>query len=638
MALRVDYVLERIHQLRHKQAMWKGKTLVVTGSVPDYRVYELVSNSIARIVGPGAVINETTISPRGQVEPSNQTVGSITVAVNTDYDDSDESIKQVQAIVQLPQFEVYSAAGAQTLSSVILDRYRLGVSDLPRTFAILLNRIQDLNNISNPNAIKGGPLKVPVLPPRVQSQVVNVTPHAGFGDYSVIQGQGHPICHIEIRGLPGVPILTCQHQVAALPLPAVRSVKLPTYILSLPVTSTDMLSTQSSLAAFPSQAQSAKITVNLAASSYLTSAVHKTLSSAEAALLASTLRKTPHRKATIFILDDGWPDPLAYSTSTAELQNFSDTVRDYFGMPHIDLRSAAFVASTDQALHSLSIRNSLREFTDADTSGLVKVVYVPLSKAQNSSPFLSELFRLYFMIRMATPATATSEPLTKAADSWVSEVLANIQDKYNDQKIPTDWAIIESVWSIADFTAFRSSGRDVFFINESWTVDPGPVPGAFNESHSGVSAGVVVAAVGNTLGKVVNSDAEGLDFARQCTSTRSVIAALNVQANQGIVCNSSIVNADLLNDTFVAAYDGEVQGGPNEHNCLTGKDLSQCVCGSSFSAPRIAWMLALSEALRADDLDYTSWNVALENKLRRLRTQDSIPWAGEYLHFSELMK
>jgi hypothetical protein len=629
--LRATRALQGIKGLQNESLRWKGDILVVSGTVPDYRTYELVSHRVSKIVGANYLVNEVIVPTHDEVEQQNKPMGTITIAVDTAYDDSDRSVKQVKAIVDLPQFEVYAATADQTLSSIILDRYRLGMSDLPRTFTILEQRIQELNGLSNPDTIKNGLLRIPVLPPRVQTLPVSgALPHGGFGSYGVVGSVAGYLgpCIINVGG-------ACAGSVA--PSSAIRAVEDPTYVLSLPVTAGNVSDVQSSLAAFPSVVKSAKMTIDLAASSSTATELHKTLKTQESTLLISTLQAQPRRKATVFILDDGWPDKDVYSKSIVELQSISDAIRDQFGMPHINLKALDFVEPNGSTPHSSHIRDSLQEFTERDKTNVVKVVYIPLSKAQNSTSILSELLRLYFIVKMetlptATP-TATSDLMKEAADKWTAEVLASIQDKYSDQHISTDWAIIEAVWTLADVVAFRSPGRDVFFINESWTV----LPNTVSETHAGVSAGVVVAAVGNTPGKVVNSDTGGLDFARQCTSTRSVIAVLNVQPQQGLVCGSSKVNDELLDDTFVSAYDGEVQSGPNERGCLDG-DTDKCVCGSSFSAPRIAWMLALSEAMRTSDREYTSWNVVLENKLRSLRTVSATPWSGEYLHLSDLLQ
>ena len=633
-AIRVQFALGRMPELHHKQTFWKGDTLVVEGTVETSHDYDVISRRLATIVGAGNLVNRAIVVwPETPIAPAE--LGSVTVAVNTDYNDSDDSLKQIAAIVQLPQFEIYKAAANQTLSGIILDRYRLGPSDLPRTYAMLSQRIQALNNVTNPDAIAEGPLKIPIVPPRVQRIVsVGTAPHIGFGHFSIFPGISITVPTGLRPAVPPEAVFTAPPQgIAVVPtpsIPPIRAVQNPTFILSVPVTSSNAASTQSSLAAFSAQTKSEKLTVSFAAPPSQSSVVHLTMSSDDEAALASALNQRPRRNTTLFILDDAWPDADTYSTSIKELQKMSDTVRGAIGLAPIDFKTAPFVP-LPQPLHSSYIRDSLKEFTDRDRSSIVKVVYIPLSKAQNSSAVLSELLRLHFAITMST-STASSD-IQAAMEKWASDVLSNVQADYSDQKISTDWAIIEAIWSIADFIALRSPNRDVFFINESWTV----LPGTVNVSHSGVSAGIVVAAAGNTLGKVVNSDIGGVDFARQCTSTRSVIAALNVTPHQGLICNSSIVEEQLLNDTFVAAYDGEVLGGPDERKCLEG-DVGNCVCGTSFSAPRIAWMLALSEAVRSTDVEYSNWNVVLQNKVRGLRRNSATPWVGEYLSVSDLMK
>ena len=139
-------------------------------------------------------------------------------------------------------------------------------------------------------------------------------------------------------------------------------------------------------------------------------------------------------------------------------------------------------------------------------------------------------------------------------------------------------AIVAAVWRLAELAAKQDKHNPVFFLNESWTV----VPDTVELGSPGLSSGIVVAAAGNTPGKEVNSDTGKIDFARNATPANDVLAALDTKPglNQPF-CDSSQLNRDTLSMTMAAAYDGEaVDGG---------------LCGTSFSAPRIAWLLALGK-------------------------------------------
>jgi len=61
---------------------------------------------------------------------------------------------------------------------------------------------------------------------------------------------------------------------------------------------------------------------------------------------------------------------------------------------------------------------------------------------------------------------------------------------------------------------------------------------------------------------------------------------------------------------MATAFDGEVLG--------------SAICGTSFAAPRIAWILAADEAVRKSALDpTTSWEVLLDLRLKKIRDSNA---------------
>lgn len=620
-ALRVRHAVAGLRGAKRVEISWKGKTVIAHGDVSDDVAFAQLSDELAQVAGANYVVNETRVASHEQPSNPDETAGILSIPVNSRYDDSPESLRQIAAILRLPQVEVINVAANQTLSSIIVNRYRFGESDFPQSYALLAQRIVELNGLHNTDQVHPGQLKVPILPPRAE-QLANVRPHAGLRRY--VSKALSFIVNPDI----------VERAVAA---PRTRPSEAVS-VISIPVTNSELPATRSALANLTWETLSSKMTVEFA--SYTPPAgasIHATLTQRDSAFLHSVLARKPSRNATVFILDDGWPDPVSYSQSIDELQRLSDIARDHYDQPHVNLRTSPFVALPSPRPHSSYIRDALKEFTDADVSRIVKVVYIPLSQEQNSTGVMRELLWLHYIGVTARNSFITDKILA-AADKFVSDTLKDIQSTYDDRKIYTDDALLEAVWSVANLAAKVSSGRDVFFINESWTVKQETMQGP----HTGVSAGLVVAATGNAQGKEVNSDIGGVDFARQCTSTKSVVAAMNVLPGRGIVCHSSIVKADLIADTFVAGFDGEVYPGPDEAKCLSNID--NCVCGTSFSAPRIAWLLALYEALRTTPEDYSEWNVRLEKKLLGLRPSDkiesdvAITWRGLYLSPTDLLK
>jgi hypothetical protein len=80
-------------------------------------------------------------------------------------------------------------------------------------------------------------------------------------------------------------------------------------------------------------------------------------------------------------------------------------------------------------------------------------------------------------------------------------------------------------WRLAELAAEQDKQDPVFFLNESWTV----IHDKVELGSPGVSSGIVVAAAGNTPGKEVNSDTGKIDFARNATPAKDVLAALDTK-------------------------------------------------------------------------------------------------------------
>jgi hypothetical protein len=625
--VQVENVIRNASYIQDPKVMWEGETVVIYGKVSNEETFAFLSHSLAQVVGAGYVVNETTLAPASRPVAPDERVALVSISVNSRYDDSPESLQQIAAILGLPQRQAITVQPGATLSSVILQQYGVGASDLPSSYRLLANKIEEINDLRDPDHLVPGTLELPILPPRAAQQPAAViAPRSGFSVWSYSG---------ELNGALGdVGYLSPEWTQKAVVPPGGEQSERAISVLSVPVSRSQLSETAKALQNMSFVVTSGRMIVRFADSNAPTAGgTHLSLTAQDRSQLVAALQMQTQRNATVFVLDDGWPDANTYAQSVVALQEISDTIRSHYNLPRVLLPTSPFVPLPSPTPHSAYIRDSIREFTDVDTAHHVKVIYVPLSKAQNSSPVLRELLELYFIVRSAKSATDVTDTSLKAADSYATTVLAGMLDLPDETQMATDEGVLQALWSVGDFAARNGRTNDVFFINESWTV----APGVLQDDHPGVTAGIAVVAAGNAPSKVVDSGIEGVDFARECASTKSVLAVLNVQPPKGIICNSSIVRTDLLDDTFVVGFDGEVIAGPNESACLDG-DVKSCVCGTSFAAPRVAWMLALHEEIQPADIDYVTWNALLMKNMRGLRTQDTVPWSGLYLRPSDMLK
>lgn len=81
------------------------------------------------------------------------------------------------------------------------------------------------------------------------------------------------------------------------------------------------------------------------------------------------------------------------------------------------------------------------------------------------------------------------------------------------------------------------------------------------------------------------------------------VAALNVNTDGNRVCHSNFIGDRFVPGANALGYVGDIVGDT----------------GSSFSAVRIAWLLAAAEALRVGPMDASVWHAELEVRLRKMR-------------------
>jgi hypothetical protein len=81
---------------------------------------------------------------------------------------------------------------------------------------------------------------------------------------------------------------------------------------------------------------------------------------------------------------------------------------------------------------------------------------------------------------------------------------------------------------------------------------------------------------------------------------------LNLAKDGTKLCHTSVLSDDeqLLSHRLVVGFDGAIPAGS---------------CGTSYSAPRVAWILAADEAARTTPIDNTLWSVRLLERLKQLR-------------------
>ncbi len=123
-----------------------------------------------------------------------------------------------------------------------------------------------------------------------------------------------------------------------------------------------------------------------------------------------------------------------------------------------------------------------------------------------------------------------------------------------------------------------------YFLNESWSVGKS----SLFVMYPRTPRGIILAAVDNSGG--LNVYQLGWDFAQRSLQSSDTVAVMNVDSMGQPLCRSNIV--DDLPNTRAVSFDGSVSDGP---------------CGTSYSSPRAAWLLAFAAALGPPSANPDNW-------------------------------
>jgi hypothetical protein len=307
------------------------------------------------------------------------------------------------------------------------------------------------------------------------------------------------------------------------------------------------------------------------------------------------------RGVNLFIVDSGWPSQLAYDESRKALFSFFDTIRHRFLLDPIS-RSNVHEFTKPLNPHCQEIETSLKSLTDLDPGGRIKIIYVPLTHEQYADDVLREMLELHYISknRQYWPVgkiRLNQEQLKEASD-YANEVLSKLEPDAHAHEVKTDSAVLEALFDLANeiATSTKKGDEGLFFVNESWTV----YTDTLNFDLGVYDYGLAIVAAGNEPKRTVDSVDEWVDFARRCHPPKlEALTVINLDASGNIQCDTSKVREDSLSSTLAVGYDGNIP----------------TACGTSFAAPRVAWLLAFIESTRICKADRVTWLGGLQQRL-----------------------
>lgn len=506
--------------------------------------------------------------------------------IDTKYERSPDALPSLlRSTLTLP----YLVKQHDTLQKIVSDKYAMGPTGTPDLYEQIAARIQSLNDLPDRNTVReGSTLALPDIPPLQWKEPIPGNPYYGMPrvqvgrSYEDVLSGKRPTAtdaggwgQIFDQGRKAEPLV---NQWLWLTVEQARAEELA-------------LGTS----AFPSVYWAQPLTLKFAAQAEPASEAAGAVAADVQHLSALIKRRPPSQDVVLYVLDDSWPSTEAFEASRLFFVSALKAIRKANFIPPGRLPSAVSAGgvTTDfptfeppRILHAARIAKSLADFTKLTPR--VKVVYLPLFTQQKWSRELWE--ELTYTARVATDLRSrlgdiepTPEILSRAR-SDAALLVGQIPSKIIDSLGQAQQTPITVLQKIAQLYAMTTGVP--YFISMSWTVekrevDFGPDPD---------SLGVSLAASGNDK-KEVLGDAVYLAY-RAKAAPGDVLAVMNTDSSGAELCGSSKLPLTSPNAFYGFAYDGTFDGGLE--------------CGSSFSTPRVAWLLALRQAYNSP-VSRTTW-------------------------------
>ena len=226
------------------------------------------------------------------------------------------------------------------------------------------------------------------------------------------------------------------------------------------------------------------------------------------------------------MLDTGWPGRTASDESRQAVEDVLSVVsHEYFQRTYRPSHQLArFVPANNP--HCRCIERALKELRALD-AGLpperrIRVAYLPMTREQDGGALLAALLQTNDLLQSQTQTGGipTDQRVTAAA-AWANKILGLLPERWTGDIVRSDKAVIDAVLGVA--RAYALARDTVFFINESWTVDP---KGKYKVFYDPPEPGIVTAAAGN------DPTAAPQNFARRSSSSNDTLAIINLGADK----------------------------------------------------------------------------------------------------------
>ena len=333
----------------------------------------------------------------------------------------------------------------------------------------------------------------------------------------------------------------------------------------------------------------------------------------ELALVANKLSSAPDgNRSLVVVLDDAWPDQAAFVRSrdfiTQKVAWLSSRDQLNLGLPCGDMQASSHPSTTfpSEYFHARDISESLSPLVAVD-SKRVNVIYIPITRSPSGADKLLELIVQFDMTSKLLAASRPSVPLVdpcsmlnKSQRLAARTKVKQLPAEFTGRSAKTDAGILQSVLTFLQVYSERT--ETPVFITTSWTAPSL----TYSIDFSSVGKVIVVAATGNKSGLDVNHFK--IDFSRRAQDQSNILAVMNMRRDGTLDPTSSLVGMQRPQHQFAVGFDGYLRPG---------------VSGTSFSTPRVAWLLAAREVTKPAAEQQSTWAVDLKDFLRSIRPKNA---------------
>jgi hypothetical protein len=551
--------------------------------------------------------------------------------VPANFHDPEVNVAQVEQLLANASVRLVAPGQRRTLSALIQDEFNISQTWTPAVYDQFLKRVLELNELTDPRQFTADSLtRLPDLPKT--AQVLDIS---GRSDESKTKSSFAMTWDPERRAFMGSPTVPSSAPGAAASEWLIRRMPVSELGRRRVVTG---LSYEELLDSDQLQVLEEPMTVTFEGTPSDV-ADSRLLNESERQVLHAFLSRTARTRPVLVVIDDAIPSTQDFVRTAEFVIRASREIREQFGLvgagdsTSFRLLKESYKLGTSFCegceypslkLHSAMIREALREFVERDTAvpPAIEVIYLPINRKQLlSKEILTELMTVSLLAdsigsdlsllsvprppgRPRRTPDFTGAPRTAEAILAATALGGALKPFDEAMTTATDRGILDGIVNF--FWLYSMASRRPHFLSMSWTTPNLEYPVHFRNN----GYGLWLAAAGNDPS--INIHSVLRQFAARSSDPGDFLAIQNVAA----ACPGSgfATNADVR--VFGFAFPGRV---------------SPSLCGSSFSAPRVAWLLAAREAIKGSALEPNSedWHQWRNIRLNQLLALQDRAQAGE---------